>query len=142
MRHPLRALVLGLALSATPACAHLPSLETPFEAARGVDQQAYALLGAYAAVLEAATGIVRDPNTSASLKRALGQAERVATPAAETLGLAVRAYAGARADLDAAPNSSAATSEFAIAAHRLAEAVQAAQRPIGELQALVRAQNR
>lgn len=53
MRHPLRALALGLALAATPACASLQlgetRIENPLAAARSIDQRAYALLHAYAA---------------------------------------------------------------------------------------------
>jgi hypothetical protein len=138
MRHPLRAIALALALSSVPACAHLPSFENPIAAAQSVDQRAYALLRTYAVVLEEATDIVRDPNAPATLKRALGQAERIATLAAETLGVAVRAYVGARADLDA---SDGAATAFAIAANRLAEAVAAAQAPISQLEALVRQRN-
>ena len=66
MRHPLRALALACALPLTPACASLDigetRLENPASAARTLDQRAYALLNAYAAVIEEATDIVRDAN--------------------------------------------------------------------------------
>ena len=107
MIRPIRALALTLALAVTPACASLPigetRLENPIAAARTLDQRAYALLHAYAAIVEEATDIVRDPAAPLAFKRALGQAERAATPAAETLGIAVHAYVRARADFEAAP---------------------------------------
>jgi hypothetical protein len=143
-----RALALGLALAATPACASLPfgetRMENPVAAARTLDQRAYALLHAYAAVVEEATDLVRDPATPAALKTTLGQAERAATPAAEALGIAVRAYVQARADFEAASddNQSAiqrATTALTVAARRLNEAMAAAETPITELEALVRA---
>jgi hypothetical protein len=56
----------------------------------------------------------------------------------ETLGVAMRAYVSARADLEAAPQSAGAASKFAIAANRLAEAAQAARAPIAALETLVR----
>lgn len=144
MRHPLRAFVLGCALAATPACASFPfgnaQIENPISAAQGADRQAYAALQTYAVLIEEAADIVRDPEAPAALKRALAQAERVATPAAETLGLAVHAYAAARADLAATPNDDSAVSRFAIAARHLGEALETALGPLGELEALVRAQ--
>lgn len=148
MKRTLRAVALGLALAATPACASLPFGETRFEnpiaAARTLDQRAYALLHAYAAVVEEATDVVRDPAAPAALKNALGQAERAATPAAETLGIAVRGYVQARADFEAASDESQpalqrASTALTIAARRLAEAMAAAEAPIAELEALVRA---
>lgn len=148
MRHPLRAIALSLALAATPACASLQIGETRFEnpaaAARTLDQRAYAILNAYAAVIEEATDIVRDPAAPLGFKRALGQAERVATPAAETLEIAVVAYVRARADFEAASGATQPTLERAataltIAARRLSEAMQAAEAPISELDDLVRA---
>lgn len=147
MRHPLRALALGLALAATPACASLQLGETridnPVAAARTLDQRAYAILHSYAAIVEEAADIVRDPAAPLSLKRALGQAERAATPAAETLQIAVVAYTRARADYDAATSASQpaitrTAAALTIAANRLSEAIAAAERPVSELQALVR----
>jgi hypothetical protein len=148
MKYPLRVLALAIALAATPACASLNIGETGFEnpasAARTLDQRAYAMLSAYAAVIEEATDIVRDPAAPLAFKRALGQVERVATPAAETLQIAVSAYIRARADFEAATSESQSTLERAatgltIAAQRLSQAITQAQAPITELQDLVRA---
>lgn len=149
MLKPLRVLALAMALAATPACASLPigdtRLENPVDAGRTIDQRAYALLHAYAAVVEEATDIVRDPAAPLAFKRALGAAERSATPAVETLAIAVRAYVQARADFEAASggNQSAlqrAATALTIAAQRLSEAMAAAEAPIAELEGLVRAQ--
>jgi hypothetical protein len=126
MRHPLRALALACVLSLTPACASLQPtrIENPIEVARTLDQRGYALLHAYAALLEEAADIVRDPATPPSVTRALAQAERVATPAMETLEIALAAYLRARADGQAV--------------QRLGEAIAAAQAPLAELQTLIR----
>lgn len=148
MRHPLRAIALACALAATPACASMQvadtRIENPIVAARTLDQRAYAALHAYAAVIEEATDIVRDPAAPVGFKRALGQAERVATPAAETLQIAVAAYVRARADFEAAsgetqPTLERAATALTIAARRLNEALAAAEAPIAELEDLVRA---
>ena len=148
MRHPLRALALACALTLTPACAALQlgqtRFENPISAAQTIDQRAYALLHSYAAIVEEATDIVADPATPLAFKRALGQAERVATPAAETLQIAVSAYMRARADFDAASSANQTTIQRAatglsVAARRLNDAVAAAQAPIAELEGLVRA---
>lgn len=148
MRHPVRALALALALAATPACAAfdlVPTrLENPISAARSIDQRAYALLHAYAAIVEEAADIVRDPAAPLSLKRALGQAERAATPAVETLEIAIVAYVRARGEFEAATHGdqsaiTRAASALSITARRLNEAAAAAERPVSELEALVRA---
>jgi len=148
MKHPLRTLALACALAFTPACASLQlggtQIENPVAAARTLDQRAYALLHAYAAVIEEATDIVRDPAAPLAFKRALGQVERVATPAAETLQIAVTAYVGARADFEAATDASQpalerAASALTIAARRLGDAIDAARAPVSELEDLVRA---
>jgi hypothetical protein len=148
MKHPIRALLLGAALALTPACASLQvggtQFENPISAARTLDQRAYALLNAYAAVIEEATDIVRDPSAPLAFKRALGQAERVATPGAEMLQIAVTAYVRARADFEAASGASQPTLERAataltVAAQRLSQAIEAARAPISELEDLVRA---
>ncbi len=148
MRKPLRVLALACALALTPACASVqaaaPRFENPIAAARTIDQRAYAILNSYAAVIEEATDMVRDPATPFAFKRALGQAEAAATPAAETLNIAVTAYIRAQADFDAATSEGQAPLErastaLAIAARRLAEASLAAQAPISELEDLVRA---
>jgi hypothetical protein len=148
MNRPIRVLALAVALAATPACGSLPfgetRLENPVAAARTLDQRGYALLHAYAAVVEEATDIVRDPAAPLAFKRALGQAERTATPAAETLGIAVRAYVRARADFEATsgegqPSVQRSATALTIAAQRLSEAIQTAEAPIAELEGLVRA---
>jgi hypothetical protein len=146
MRKPLRVLALACALALTPACASVatPRFENPVAAARTIDQRAYAILNSYAAVIEEATDMVRDPATPFAFKRALGQAEAAATPAAETLNIAVSAYIRAQAEFDAATSEGQAPLErastaLAIAARRLAEASIAAQAPISELEDLVRA---
>lgn len=142
MRHPLRVVALACALAVTPACASLPKIENPFALAQSVDQQAYALLSTYAAVLEEATDIARDPATPRAARQAMAQAERVATPAVETLEIAVTAYVRAKSDLAAAGDQTAiqrATTALTVAARRLGEAVDAARAPVGDLQALVRA---
>lgn len=138
MRHPLRVIALACALVVTPACALLPKFENPIAATQTIDQQAYALLSTYAAVLEEATDVVRDPATPSAVRRALGQAERAATPCVEKLQIAARTYVRARADLAAAGGNRTAITALTIAARRLNEAVDAARGPIGELQALVR----
>jgi hypothetical protein len=148
MNRFLRVTALALALAATPACASLrlgeTQIENPIAAARTLDQRAYALLHAYAAVLEEAGDIVRDPAAPTAFKRALGEAERVATPAAETLAIAARAYVRARADFEAAsdtgqPALQRAATALTVSAQRLSEAMAAAEAPIGELEALIRA---
>lgn len=148
MRHPLRTLALACALTFTPACAAFDLAETrienPIAAARTLDQQAYALLNAYAAVIEEATDIVRDPAAPLAFKRAIGQAERVATPVAETLQIALVAYVGARADFEAAadanqPALERAATALTIAARRLGDAIEAARAPVSDLEDLVRA---
>lgn len=143
MRHPLRVLALACALSLTPACAAIgaPQFANPVAAAHTIDQRAYALLDSYAAVIEEATDVVRDPGAPIAFKRAMGQAERAATPAAETLEITVAAYVRARADFDASQGQTQlqrTTAALTIAAQRLNQAIAAAQGPIRDLQDLVR----
>ncbi len=144
----IRIVALAVAIAATPACTSTPlgetRLENPIAAARTLDQRAYAALRAYAAVLEEATDIVRDPATPLAFKRAIGQAERAATPAAEALGIAIRAYVRARAEFEAAsgqgqPALQRTATALTIAAQRLSEAMQSAEAPLAELEGLVRA---
>ena len=137
MRHPMRVVALACVLAFTPACASLPKFENPMAAAQSVDQQAYALLATYAAMLEEATDVVRDPVTSPSVRTALGRAERAATPAIETLQVAASAYLRAKADLAASSNPNTITT-LTVAANRLNQAITAARGPVGELQALIR----
>lgn len=148
MKYPFGALCLGAALALTPACASMQlggaQFENPLSAARTLDQRAYALLNAYAAVIEEATDIVRDPSAPLAFKRALGQAERVATPAAEALQIAVTAYVRAHADFEAAsgagqPALERAATALTVSAQRLSQATEAARAPISELEDLVRA---
>lgn len=147
MKHPFHALALALALAAIPACAAMPAgaprLENPLAAARTLDQRAYALLHGYAAILEEAGDVVRDPAVPPALKRALGQAERVATPTIEALQVALVAYLRARSDFEAAthagqPAIERAGAALTIAARRLNEAVVGAEPAISQLEALVR----
>lgn len=148
MRNPLRALALACALAITPACASMnvgaTRIENPIAAAQSVDQRAYALLHSYAAIIEEATDIVNDPAVPFAFKRALASAERLATPAAETLQVAVAAYVRARADFEAATREGQTAIErtaaaLAIAAQRLSEAIEAARPSITELEELVHA---
>lgn len=148
MRHPLRVLALACALTFTPACASLQlggtEIENPIAAAQTIDQRAYALLHAYAAIVEEATDVVADPATPLAFKRTLGRAEQAATPAAETLQIAVTAYVRARADFDAASGANQTTIQRAatalsVAARHLNDALAVAQAPIAELEGLVRA---
>lgn len=94
MKHPLRSLALALALAATPACAALGvrPLENPVAAARSLDQRAYAVMLSYAAMLEEAGDIARDPAVPRAMKVALGRAEAAATPPVEALGAALALY--------------------------------------------------
>ncbi len=138
MRNPLRTMALAIALVAMPACAAMetPKFENPLSVARTADQKAYALLASYAAVLEEATDLVRDPLVPTPVKQALVNAERVATPAAETLRIALVGYLHARADYEAVakdrPTHERAAAMLAIAAVRLDEAFAAARGPLGE----------
>lgn len=95
MKKIVRTLALAFAIAATPACASI-ELPNPFAAARSADQHAYALLQTYAALVEEAADIVRDPATPAAARRAIGQAERGATPVIEALATALAAYNTAR----------------------------------------------
>lgn len=124
MNRPVRAALLALAFAATPACASL--YETPpaeRRAALTMEQRAYALLGAYAIVLEEAADVVREPAIPASVKRALADAERTATPVAEALHAALAAHVRAR---DAA------------SAEALRAAVETAEPPLRRFETLMR----
>lgn len=119
----------GAYASGTPGCASLAlRFESPIAAAQTLDQRTYALLNTYAAILEEAADIVRDPAVPLAVKRALGDAERAATPAVEAAEAAFRVYAQARGD------------ERAAASHRLEEAVDQAKPAVDALQQLVRDQ--
>jgi hypothetical protein len=133
MRHPLRVFALSLALAAAPACASFepggPQTEKP-AAALTPDQRAYALLHAYAVLIEEAADVVRDPAVPADVKRALGEAERAATPALEAIETALAAYLRARAGGQAFKEC--------VAARQLSETIEAARAAIGALEAIVR----
>ena len=127
MRHPVRAIALALVLAAMPACAALQQIgetriENPASAARTVDQHAYALLLSYAATLEEAADLVRDPATPVEVRAALGRAERAATPVVEALAAALQAYRAGEGNQA-----------------QLRAAIEAADTPIAEIQSLGRA---
>ena len=145
MKHPLHVLALATALALTPSCAQLKlTLENPLSAAHTTNQRAYALIETYGALIEEATIIVRDPAVPIAAKRSLGAAERVATPAAETLETAITAYDRAEADIRAATNADSSTlarltATLTAATQRLSQALTAAEGPIGQLETLVHA---
>lgn len=124
MRRALHALALACALTLAPACAGM-RFENPVAAAQSLDQRAYALIQTYAALVEEAADVVRDPASPLALKRALGQAEAAATPRVLALEQAAAAYLRAREDR--------------AAAQRLNAALGAAQAPMADVQALLRA---
>ena len=142
MRTILRALALACVLAALPACSSLGvRTENPFVAAKTIDQEAYALIGTYAATLEEATDIVRDPATPASVKKALAKAEAVATPLVETVEIATIAYLKTKADtasLSGAPAPTRAAATLTAAATHLHDAILAAQAPVKALQAALK----
>jgi hypothetical protein len=134
-----RSAAVALALAALPSCSTFaPRIETPFAAARTIDQQAYALIGAYAAALETAAAIAADPATPHAVKAALAKAEAVATPLVETVEAATLSYLKARADIAALaeqPEAARDVGVLAIAATRLSQAIEAARAPVAALQA-------
>ena len=121
------------------AVAHAPGATGWLDKAPRHEQEA--LLAGYAAVLEEAAELVRDPALPAEAKRALIRAERVATPAAATLRIAFVTWLRARADYEASaglPSRDRAAATVAIAAMRLDEAIRAANEPFAEFAALIR----
>lgn len=102
MKRTFRALALALALSAVPACASIFPPTHQVGAERTLNQRAYTLISAYAAALEEAADIVRDPATPAEVRRALAQAEAAATPAIEALHQALAIYSADDQRLSAA----------------------------------------
>lgn len=146
IKHPMRAALLALFMvTALPSCASV-QLANPVAAARTLDQQAYAVLDTYAVLVEEATKVVADPNVPIGVKRALGQAERVATPATQVVESALAAYIRARADFEAASGQSQtalqrASDALSIAGQRLSQAIAAASPAISELQSLVNAKH-
>lgn len=144
MRHPLRAGAVALALVLTPSCAALrpPELANPVAAARTADLKALALIETYAAVLEEAGDLIRDPTVPVGAKRAIIAAERAATPAVDLVRIATVQTLRARADLEAArlqdrPALERASAALAIAAVRLDEALASARGPMAALSTLV-----
>lgn len=121
MLNRLRASALVCVLAAVPACAALNPID-PIAVAQTPDQQAFALLSAYAAVLETAADLARDPAVPAAVKRALSEAEATATPVVLALAAAFDAYAQT-------PDEAAAQA--------LADATARAQSPLVALQAAV-----
>ncbi|MDX2233505.1 MAG: hypothetical protein NW200_03320 [Hyphomonadaceae bacterium] len=144
-RHPLRAALLAIALSVTPACAAFRAADAvnTVAAAETADQKAYALLLGYAAVLEEATDIVADPETPPPVKTALARAERIATPAADMLRVAFATYLRARADYEAQIGADASRREraaaaFVLAAQALDEAITRARDPFAAFTAALK----
>lgn len=149
MKHPLMAGVLALAIVATPACAALRpyALPNPIAAAQTPEQTALALIESYAATLEEATDLIADPGVPLSVKRALGAAERAATPSVDLVRTAFVQVLKARADWQSVTASDRtgaerAASALAIAALRLDEAIRAARAPIAALSALITKETR
>lgn len=91
MKHALRTLALAFALAAAPACSTLRAAD-PAPAQARLEQNAYALIGAYALMLDEATALVQNPATPRAVKAALAQAEQNATPAVELVKIAAIAH--------------------------------------------------
>jgi hypothetical protein len=86
-------MALALALASMPACA---SLRSPIPAYASVEQNAVALMGAYALTLDQATALIANPATPRTVKTALAEAEKRATPAVELVKVAAVAHSRAR----------------------------------------------
>lgn len=121
MKHAHRTIGLAIALAATPACSTLRAAN-PIPAAASLEQNAYALIGAYALTLDEATALVKNPATPRAVKTALAKAEQVATPAVELVKVAAMAHRRA---------------ETAATGAALAHALSDAQRPALALAQLV-----
>ncbi|MBL8549523.1 MAG: hypothetical protein JNJ73_06030 [Hyphomonadaceae bacterium] len=93
----MRVLLLACVLWLAPACATVPG-ERPAASSHSMEARAVALLQAYAVILDEAAKVAADPATPLAVKQTLARAERVATPAAEALVLALRAHARAQSD--------------------------------------------
>lgn len=147
MKHPVRVIALACALAFTPACAALHlNAPNPIAAAQTDDQRAYALIQSYAALIEAATAIIRDPAVPLEAKRAIGRAEAAATPSVQTLEIAFSAYLRARTAYEAASGGDDSTLARALnalnaATQALGQAIARAQAPVSELQSLINTQN-
>jgi hypothetical protein len=118
MRRALPILALGVACAAIPACAPLAAQTQGASISRGktIDDRAYALISAYAAALEAATALVRDPATPAGVREGLARAEAIATPLVEALKIAAAAHARTAGDDGAALAKALAEAQAPVAA--------------------------
>lgn len=136
MRHPLRTLALAFAFAAAPACAPLQLEHARMERAApaATEQHAFALLHAYAALIEEAADVVRDPAVPPGAKQALGEAERATTSVVEALERALAAYVRVR-------SAGAGGETLAASERRLGEALAAAHARLAVLEALVHAPN-
>lgn len=125
MSRLLRTIALAFVLSLTPACASGP-LPDPFAAAQSADQKAYALIRAYALVLEEAADLASNSATPQSVRDALTKAEAAATPAIELVKIAA---VGVREASD--------TSDALARQQALVRAIDAAAAPVAALSQLV-----
>ena len=149
MRNPVLAGLAALALGClAPACASFrpPDIPNPIAAAKTPEHKAIALIETYAVILEEATDLVANPNTPNAVRQALAAAERAATPSIDLLRIAFGAHLRAQADWQAAQTKDRTTIErasavLAIAAVRLAEAVDQARAPVAALQRLIQKEN-
>jgi hypothetical protein len=126
MSRRMRVAALAFVLSLTPACAAVHNAN-PLAPAETTDQRAYALVSAYALVLEQAAALARDPATPRAVKNALVQAESAATPAVELVKIAALGSREASGAGDALAREQA-----------LLNAVDAAAGPVAALSKLVR----
>lgn len=145
MKHLFRTLALAGALALTPACAqlHLEAFN-PIASRQSDDQRAYAIVESYAALLETAANIIRDPDVAVEVKRSIGRAEAAATPSVQVLEVAFSAYLRARAGYEAASRADDSTFTRALntlnaASQALEQAIDRVQAPMAELQALITA---
>ena len=143
---PLRLLARSLGRRHAPPCTSAAARRSPIRQTprKRPIQRAYALLASYAALVETATGIIREPNVPVEAKRALGRAEAVATPAVHTLEAAFAAYLRTRSAFEASAEAdqsgvSRAAAALSAASQALSDAIEAARAPIADLQALVEA---
>jgi hypothetical protein len=149
MKNPLCMGLMAIALLATPACASLRPLDAPnpIAAAKTTEQKALAIIESYAVMLEEAADLVADPNVPLAVKRALGRAEQIATPAIDVVRIAFAQYLRARADMQTAQAKDSTAIErtsaaLAVAAVRLNEALAQARTPIAALTSLIAQEKR
>ena len=91
----LRTILFACVLWLMPACVSVPG-EQPMASAQSLEARAETMLVTYAAMLDAASALT--PSAPASVRQALARAERVATPASETLARALSAHLRIRSD--------------------------------------------